>query len=227
MGGASENKEVAGKYYLAVFNRGLLKAPMSTDVNKEFIASLGPVMAIAESQKGFVWRFRSGTDGPKDESYKEVDSQFPGLALLNLSLWESVDHLRHFLYKSGHAPYLRRKKEWFYEDNGELPPVAPASAPHHVLWWHPAGAEPPDFHMAMLKCSQLLEHGPSPEAFTVRNPFSPPGLDGLSVAKNDAFGNDDAYWRQPLSRSDKWLLRVLLSTVMLGMIAARVANRKP
>ena len=73
------SETTSDKYHLAVYNRGKLKAPMSADVNKEFIASLAPVMHIAETSHGFVWRFRSGVHGPNDPIYQEIDR--PSLSL--------------------------------------------------------------------------------------------------------------------------------------------------
>ena len=50
-------------------------------------------------------------DGPGDKRYQELSALHPGdRALLNMSVWESVGDLKHFTFKSGHAPYLRRKK---------------------------------------------------------------------------------------------------------------------
>jgi hypothetical protein len=170
-------------WHLAVFNRGMLQEKAGSESNQEFIAALAPVMQIAEKSKGMVWRFRSPTDGPNDKEYKDIDLQFPGMALLNLSVWESMDDLKHFMYKSGHAAYYKRRREWFEVDaknaSGDLPPKAPNNAPHHVLWWIPAGSTPPSFEDAIEKCTRLVEHGETAEAFTMRRPF--PSPDGRQI----------------------------------------------
>lgn len=216
-------------FHLAVYNRALFKDPMNSDKNKEFVASLGPVMQIAEKSKGFIWRFRSGVDGPGDPDYQEVDRLFPGLALLNLSIWETVSDLRHFIYKSGHSAYYRRKTEWFEEESGDLPPKAPCPfAPHHVLWWVPAGGPPPTFADAASRCEHLLRHGDTAEAFTLKRPFPPPGADrSVDSARvggplGDHASADSALaGAGPLRRAlgSSAALGALVSSVALGMLA--------
>lgn len=174
--------ESAG-YHLAVFNRGVLKDKAGSDSNKEFVDALAPVMQIAEKSKGFVWRFVSTRDKQSDQAYQDVDEQLPGVALMNLSLWESMEGLKHFMYKSGHAAYYSRRREWFHADAkneaGDLPPRAPSKAPHHVLWWVPAGSKPPTFEDAINKCQYWVDNGDTAEAFTMRHPF--PSPDGKHV----------------------------------------------
>eukprot|EP00931_Biecheleriopsis_adriatica_P078217 TRINITY_DN51678_c0_g1_i1.p1 TRINITY_DN51678_c0_g1~~TRINITY_DN51678_c0_g1_i1.p1 ORF type:complete len:237 (-),score=45.77 TRINITY_DN51678_c0_g1_i1:84-773(-) len=171
------------RFHLAVFNRGVLKEKAGSESNKEFVFALAPVMQIAEKSKGFVWRFVSTRDKQYDQTYQDVDVQFPGVALLNLSLWESMEDLKHFMYKSGHAAYYSRRHEWFHRDAkneaGDLPPKAPNKAPHHVLWWVPAGSKPPNFEDAIKKCQHWVDHGDTEEAFTMRHPF--PSPDGKHV----------------------------------------------
>merc|ERR1712232_991608 len=166
-----------------------------------------------------------GKAGMKDEVNKEfIASLGPGMALLNLSLWQSVDHLRHFLYRTGHMPYLRRKREWFYEDNGDLPPLAPATAPHHVLWWRQAGDEPPDFNEAMSKCRHLVEHGPTRDAFTITRPFPPPGSQSVSVA-DDTCSNNNAKGEKSTKGLSSLTKAALLSSILIGMVALRMGKR--
>ena len=52
--------------------------------------------------------------------------------MVNMSVWESVEALRAFVYGDAHAAVLRRRREWF-ERLGE---------PETALWWVPAGRMP-------------------------------------------------------------------------------------
>eukprot|EP00928_Gymnodinium_smaydae_P064294 TRINITY_DN4767_c0_g1_i1.p1 TRINITY_DN4767_c0_g1~~TRINITY_DN4767_c0_g1_i1.p1 ORF type:complete len:183 (+),score=18.15 TRINITY_DN4767_c0_g1_i1:163-711(+) len=176
-------------------------------------------MQIAESSKGFVWRFKSGVHGPKDVFYKDIDVKFPGMALLNLSVWESLDDLRHFIYKSAHSAYYRRRKEWFHEDTGDLPPKGECPlAPHHVLWWIPAGSPPPTFADATERCEHLLQHGETSYAFTMRKPFSCPlesdssERDVSSAKASDVGGQED--WHL----ATKLAVAMVFASIMIGSI---------
>lgn len=33
--------------------------------------------------------------------------------LFNLSVWESIEHLREYVYRSAHVEVLRKRQEWF------------------------------------------------------------------------------------------------------------------
>ena len=81
----------------------------------------------------------------------------------NMSVWESVDALKHFMYKSGHASYLRRRAEWFQQQDGLI----------NVLWWIPAG-EIPTLDDAVRRLRHLEAHGPSQVGFDFRTILDPP-----------------------------------------------------
>ncbi len=110
-----------GKHHVAVLNAALLKRALTDEENAEFTAALPHVMGLAEGSKGFCWRFSSSSEeGKKDERYQELSRHHTGdRALLNLSVWKSVGDLKHFMFKSGHAPYMRRKKVRFQRLGGE------------------------------------------------------------------------------------------------------------
>jgi len=80
----------------------------------------------------------------------EVDDP---LMVLNLSVWESIEALADFAYRSAHTPFLRRRGEWF-ERLGEA---------YMVLWWIPAGTVPA-VDEALTRLGNLKSSGPSPEA---------------------------------------------------------------
>ena len=62
--------------------------------------------------------------------------------IVNMSVWSDLDALKHFMYRSGHVMYLRRRREWFEKSD-----VATS-----VCWWIPAGDIPDltDAHRRLL-----------------------------------------------------------------------------
>ena len=80
------------------------------------------------------------------------------LLMPQLSVWADVDSLRHFAFKSGHAMYYKRRKEWFQD----IPP------PYSVLWWRSA-ADLPSMAEAFERLRWLRDHGPSEHAFTFKS----------------------------------------------------------
>jgi hypothetical protein len=86
----------------------------------------------------------------------------PDIAV-NLSVWESVEALRDFTYRSAHLEPMRRRREWF----------VPLGSEHLVLWWIPAGHRP-GFDEARGRLDLLDRQGPGPDAFTLRVPCRQP-----------------------------------------------------
>jgi hypothetical protein len=79
-------------------------------------------------------------------------------------VWESIDALADFTYRSAHVEFLRRRRDFF---------EAPAS-PILCLWWIPEGTIP-TVDDAIARLEHLRSHGPTPTAFTFRHRFDPDG----------------------------------------------------
>lgn len=149
-------------HHLAQLNLGLFRAPLDSDEMAEFTAALGPINAIAEASPGFIWRLTD--DDGESSSFVDVPGADDPLWAPNLSVWEDLDALKHFMYKSGHASYLRRRREWFQKPDRLVT----------VLWWLPAG-ETPTLADAVARLDHLEEHGPSESGWPLSKPFDPPG----------------------------------------------------
>jgi hypothetical protein len=147
-------------WHLAQLNIGRLRAEVDDPSVAEFMANLDPINALAEASPGFVWRLQT------DDGNATAIRAFPDdpLMVLNLSVWESIEALADFAYRSAHTPFLRRRGEWF-ERLGEA---------YLVVWWIPAGTVP-TVDDALARLGHLKSFGPSPEAFTFRQPFPQPG----------------------------------------------------
>jgi hypothetical protein len=140
---------------LAQMNYARLLFPLNDPKMKEFQLALEPVNLIAKSTPGFVWSY----DNDDEAEHMAVDLlREDPLLMPQLSLWQNMAALRHFVFKSGHAMYFKRKKEWFTS-----PP-----APYSVCWWHDLRAndyQPPSLKESFHRCAYLKEHGPSEYAF--------------------------------------------------------------
>jgi len=150
-------------WHLAQVNIGRFRQPADHPDNADFMNNLDRVNAIAEASPGFVWRLKGEGDNATDLQ------AFPDpLVITNMSVWESVDALAVFAYRNmDHRAIMRRRREWFEEM-----PV------YMALWWLPAGSIP-TLDDAKTKLALLERLGPTPDAFTFRQPFPPPGGVGV------------------------------------------------
>ena len=147
------------RFHLAQINVGRLLAPIDDDRIAGFVEALEPINRLAEASPGYVWRLQSDAGNATDILLTD-DAFF----IINLTVWESIEALRHFAYSTAHVRVLRRRREWF-ERHIE---------PHLALWWIPAGTLPDPLD-GLARVERLGRLGPTPEAFTFREPFGPPG----------------------------------------------------
>ena len=145
--------------HLVEFNIARLHAPLDEPSNREFVAALDGVNLIGERADGFVWRLQD--DSGRSSSY--ITSTDDANVIVNLTVWESVEALRDFTYRSGHSAYFRRRREWFEAD----------ATPRVVCWWIAAG-EVPTLEDASERLEHLRRHGPSERGFPLKQPLPPP-----------------------------------------------------
>src|SRR5215472_2427908 len=107
-------------YHLAQINIGRLIAPMDDPRIADFVAQLARVNALADAAPGFVWRLQSSYGNAMDIAYNDDPS-----INVNMSVWESVDALRNYVYQSDHVKVLRERAKWF----------AKMDRPFACLWW--------------------------------------------------------------------------------------------
>jgi len=147
-------------FHLAQVNIGRILAPLDSTALADFVAQLPEINALADGAPGFVWRLVD--EGGADSTGVRPDGH-DDMLLINLSVWESVQALRDFAYRSDHLKVLSRRREWF-----ERP------AEHQLaLWWVPAGHLPTTAE-AMQRIAHIRKHGEGPDAFTFRNPHPAP-----------------------------------------------------
>jgi len=142
-------------YHLAQFNIAKMVGPLDSEAMQGFVEGLDGLNALADNSPGFVWRLRGEGDTATDlRPYGEE-------VLVNLSVWESLEALKNYTYKNEHLEYLRRRREWF----------APMKERFLVLWWVKVG-HLPTLQEGVQRLEHLRQHGPSPLAFTVSQPFA-------------------------------------------------------
>lgn len=146
------------EYHLAELNIATLKAPLDSPDLADFVANLDRINALAEADPGFIWRLKT------DEGNATALRPLGDDVIVNLSVWANVDALHRYVYASEHVEFMRRRREWFER-------MAEAFM---VLWWVPVGHRP-SLAEALERLGLLRAHGPTPDAFTFRQPCPPPG----------------------------------------------------
>ena len=145
------------RFHVAELNIGRTVAPLDEPVMADFVANLDRINALGDASPGFVWRLQDEF-GAATTIRAFDDPQM----ILNLTVWESIEALREYAYRSDHVSYLRRRREWF----------VPLEGPSLVLWWVPAGHRP-TVDEALLRLERLTADGPTATAFTLKASFPP------------------------------------------------------
>lgn len=146
---------VTSKYHLAQANVARMRAPLDDPLMEDFVASLEPLNLLADSSPGFIWRLQ--TDDGDATAVQAFDDDH---ILFNMSVWESIEALEAYVYRSNHVAAVQKRSEWF-----ERPTRSP-----FVLWWIEAGHIPSE-EEAKRRLELLWQNGPTAAAFTFRTRF--------------------------------------------------------
>ena len=145
-------------YHIAQVNIGRVRAPLDDAIMAGFVNRLDDLNALADRSPGFVWRLQTSAGNATYFRPYENDDRI----LLNMSVWESIEALRQYVYKTAHAEMLRHRHEWFERFSGS----------YVALWWVPVGHKP-SIDEAKKRIAHLDEHGPTEFAFTFKSTFKP------------------------------------------------------
>ena len=107
------------------------------------------VNGIADKMPGFVWRLKD--EGGNATAIRIVDDP---QVITNLTVWESVQALETFVFRTVHSHFYKRRAEWF--EVMEKPAV--------VMWWVEAG-HLPGLEEATARLKDMTDNGPSERAF--------------------------------------------------------------
>ncbi|HEV2706608.1 MAG TPA: DUF3291 domain-containing protein [Pyrinomonadaceae bacterium] len=145
-------------YHLAQLNVARLRAPLDSPLVAGFVSQLDAINAAAERAAGFVWRMKSD-----DAGASRLPVADPRI-VVNISVWQTLEDLRAYVYQGEHLRPLRERAEWFEKwDDG----------PSLVLWWI-ARDTLPRVSQAFARLKYLRLHGATPRAFTFKEHFPPP-----------------------------------------------------
>lgn len=135
--------------HLAQLNIGRLLAPAEDPRVADFMNNLDRVNRIADRSPGFVWRM---VGEGNDATDIKLDGDLKLIA--NLSVWEDVDSLAHFVWSTVHKRFYDRKAEWFET----------IAAQHFVMWRVPVGHRP-SLEEGRARLAHLNAHGDGDHAF--------------------------------------------------------------
>ena len=141
------------KYHLAEFNSGVLRYDWDDPRVADFANALDRVNAIAERSPGFIWRM---PDDDMDKAQRDREGALGGNPRMasTLSVWDSVESLEHFVWRTLHKHFYDRREEWF----------APGQGIRLVLWWVPEDHRP-SIDEAVERLRHLEMHGDTDFAF--------------------------------------------------------------
>jgi hypothetical protein len=143
--------------HIAQVNVARMHAPLDDPVMAGFVARLAEINALADRSPGFVWRLQT-EEG--DATYlRPYDDD---RVLFNLSVWETVEHLKEYVYKTAHGEVMRQRRQWFEKFGGTS----------MALWWVKAG-HIPSVAEAKQRLEYLQENGETAHAFTFKRTFLP------------------------------------------------------
>jgi len=144
--------------HIAQLNIARLRGDRDDPMVAEFFAAIDPINAVADVSPGFVWRLQEESGNATAIRPWDDDR-----LIVNMSVWESIEALEDYVYRSAHVGVLRRRREWF--DRIEQRSVA--------LWWVPVG-HIPSIDEGKARLEHLEQHGPTDVAFTFRQRFPAP-----------------------------------------------------
>ncbi len=137
-------------FHIAQVNIAQLQAKQGSPVVQGFFDNIDQINKLAERSKGFIWRF-------EDDYYSDP------LMVFNLSVWESIEDLAQFVYRTAHVEIMRRKSDW----------MTPLSQAHTTLWWVEKGTLPSGDE-AIARLETLRQHGPTEQAFSFAERYPQP-----------------------------------------------------
>jgi hypothetical protein len=159
-------------FHLAQINVGRIVAPIGDPLMAEFVAQLDAINALADASPGFVWRLQWPFGNPAD-----ICPLGDPLLLVNMSVWESIETLHAYVYRSAHTRVMRDRKKWFKKFDG----------PYYALWWIEQG-HVPTVDEGYARIRLLAERGPSVDAFWFGEGYPAPDAPAEPAASQKTSG---------------------------------------
>ncbi len=137
---------------LAELNIGRLRAPTDAPEVKEFMDNLDRINGLGKRMPGFVWMMEGSGEPGRGNTENNIGDDPQMVA--NLTVWQDFASLQAFVFKTLHAKFMQRRKEWF----------SPLGRPHFVMWWVEDGHQP-SLDEALGKLALWTETGDTAEVF--------------------------------------------------------------
>ena len=134
--------------HLAQFNIARIRYPLDDPRMAEFSGNVARINALAEQIKGFVWRLQDSSGNAMGMRVYDDPRILP-----NLTVWENVEALERFVFRTAHGRFYGRREEWFERIETPL-----------VLWWVAPGHRPL-LAEGIERLDHLKANGPSDHAF--------------------------------------------------------------
>jgi hypothetical protein len=115
---------------------------------REFVDNVDRVNRLADKLPGFVWRLQDESGHAMGMTVYDDPAILP-----NLTVWESVEALERFVFKTVHGRFFDRRDTWFAQPDPTL-----------VMWWVKAG-DRPTLQESCARLDHLRANGPSDYAF--------------------------------------------------------------
>ena len=149
---------MGSRWQLAQINVGTARYTPDDPRLDGFMSRIDEINALADGSPGFVWRLQDDSGNATG-----IDAGGGPYFLVNMSVWNSIEALSEFVYKTGHRGVMRKRRDWF-----EKPTEA-----YQALWWVPIG-HMPTVEEGLERLRQLRGNGPGPAAFNFGTTFPPP-----------------------------------------------------
>src|SRR6266699_6999239 len=91
-------EESMSHLHIAQVNIARMKAPLEDPVMAGFVARLEEINALADRSPGFVWRLQT-SEGNATYLRPYDDDRI----LFNISVWETVEQVKQYVYRTAHA----------------------------------------------------------------------------------------------------------------------------
>jgi len=145
-------------FHVAQINIARLRHPIDAPESAGFRDNIDRMNALGESQPGFVWR---GV-GPEFDAI-DTDGKADPMLTINTTVWDSIEALAAFAYRTDHREFVRNRSDWFVD----------LGRPSLAIWWIEAGRVP-SLADGMAKLDLLHRLGSTAEAFDFKTRFESP-----------------------------------------------------
>ena len=134
-----------------------MNAPLDDPSMEGFVSRLEEINQLADTAPGFVWRLQSDSGNATYARPYEDDR-----ILVNMSVWATIEDLRHYVFETAHGEVMRNRRAWFQK----------MSDAYSALWWVRVG-EIPSVEQAKERLEALRSNGPTAYAFTFKSVYEP------------------------------------------------------